>query len=125
MRFVFKDLPLSTHPQAFKAAEAAQCAHAQERFWEYHDKLFANQRAMAIPDLKRYAGELDLDQLAFDACLDSGETADLVRQDIAEAESYGVTSTPMFFINGRLISGALPFETFETVINDELARGER
>ena len=89
------------------------------------DKLFANQRAMAIPDLKRYAGELDLDQLAFDACLDSGETADLVRQDIAEAESYGVTSTPTLFINGRMISGALPFETFETVINDELARGER
>ena len=125
MRLVFKDFPLSTHPQAFKAAEAAQCAHAQERFWDYHDKLFANQRALAIADLKRYAGEMDFDQLAFDTCLDSGETADLVRQDMAEAEGYGVTSTPTLFINGRMISGALPFETFETVINDELAREER
>ena len=125
MRFVFKDFPLSTHPQAFKAAEAAQCAHAQERFWESHDKLFANQRALAIADLKRYAGEMDFDQLAFDTCLDSGETADLVRQDMAEAEGYGVTSTPTLFINGRMISGALPFETFETIINDELAREER
>ena len=125
MRFVFKDFPLSTHPQAFKAAEAAQCAHAQERFWDYHDKLFANQRALAIADLKRYAGEMDFDQLACDTCLDSGETADLVRQDMAEAEGYGVTSTPTLFINGRMISGALPFETFETVINDELAREER
>ena len=125
MRFVFKDFPLRTHPQAFTAAEAAQCAHAQERFWDYHDKLFANQRALAIADLKRYAGEMDFDQLAFDTCLDSGETADLVRQDMAEAEGYGVPSTPTLFINGRMISGALPFETFETVINDELAREER
>ena len=125
MRFVFKDFPLSTHPQAFKAAEAAQCAHAQERFWDYHDKLFANQRALAIADLKRYAGEMDFAQLAFATCLDSGETADLVRQDMAEAEGYGVTSTPTLFINGRMISGALPFETFETIINDELAREER
>jgi len=122
VRFVFKDLPLNTHPQAFKAAEAAQCAHVQGRFWEYHDKLFANQNALAIVDLKRYARELKLDQGSFDTCLDTSATARLVRQDMTDAEGYGVSSTPTLFINGRLVSGAQPFEAFETIINDELAR---
>ncbi len=94
----------------------------QGRFWEYHDTLFANQGALAIADLKRYAGELSLDQAAFDNCLDSGETASLVQQDLAEAERYGISSTPTLFINGRMVAGALPYETFAELISDELAR---
>ncbi|HAK55019.1 MAG TPA: hypothetical protein DCP38_05990 [Acidobacteria bacterium] len=122
IRIIFKDFPLNTHPQAFKAAEGAQCARVQGRFWEYHDTLFANQGALAIADLKRYAGELSLDQAAFDNCLDSGETASLVQQDLAEAERYGISSTPTLFINGRMVAGALPYETFAELISDELAR---
>jgi protein-disulfide isomerase len=94
----------------------------QGKFWEYHDTLFANQGALAIPDLKRYAGELDLDQAAFDNCLDSSETASLVQQDMADAQRYGISSTPTLFINGRMIAGALPYETFAEIIHDELAR---
>ena len=94
----------------------------QGKFWEYHDTLFANQDALAVEDLKRYAGEIVPDQAAFDACLDSSETAALVRQDMTEAEAYGVSSTPTIFINGRMITGAQTFETFEAIINDELAR---
>lgn len=60
--------------------------------------------------------------MTFDACLDTSETASLVRQDMAEAEGYGVSSTPTLFINGRMIAGAQPFEAFEAIINDELAR---
>ena len=123
MRFVFKDYPLPNHQQAFKAAEAAQCARVQGKFWEYHDTLFANQDALAVEDLKRYASQLDLDTGSFNACLDSGETSALVQQDMNEGNAYGVTATPTIFINGRLLSGAQPFETFDAIIREEL--GER
>ncbi len=121
VRFVFKDYPLPTHQQAFKAAEAAQCARMQGKFWEYHDTLFAHQSALAVDDLKQYAVQHDLDEETFNACLDSGEAAPLVQQDMAEGNSYGVSSTPAIFINGRLISGAQPFEIFDQIIREELA----
>ena len=94
----------------------------QGKFREYHDTLFAHQSALAIEDLKQYAVQQDLDAETFNACLDSGEMAPLVQQDMTEGNSYGVSSTPAIFVNGRLISGAQPFEVFDQIIREELAR---
>ena len=120
VRLVFKDLPLPSHPNAFQAAEAAQCAHEQSKFWEYHDVLFANQNALGRDDLKRHAAGLGLDAAKFNACFDEGRTGRLVQADMNESERYGVSSTPTFFINGRLLSGAQPFEVFDRIIQEEL-----
>ena len=108
--------------QAFKAAEAAQCAHDQGKFWEYHDVLFANQRALSVDDLQQYASQIGLDDATFASCLEGGEMQAVVQADLDEGASYGVNATPAFFINGRPLSGALPFEEFKKVIDDELAR---
>jgi protein-disulfide isomerase len=123
VRIVFRDFPLSTiHPQALPAAEAAQCAGEQGKFWEFHDKLFGNQRALAPENLKQYAAELSLDTERFNACLDSGQYRDDVMQDMREGQRVGVSGTPAFFVNGRFLSGAKPFEEFKRVIDDELRR---
>jgi protein-disulfide isomerase len=119
---VFKDFPLPNHPQAPKAAEAAQCARTQNKFWEFHDRLFANQQSLDVPSLKKHAADLSLDVEKFNQCLDSGEMAALVEEDVEEGQRFGVSSTPAFFINGRLVLGAQPYETFEKVIREELAR---
>lgn len=122
VRFIFRDFPLSAiHQFAQKAAEAAQCAHEQGAFWEYHDLLFANQNALSVDDLKRYAQEADLDSGDFDECLDSGKNAPEVLLDMQDGRSAGVTGTPGFLINGLLLSGAQPFEQFQQVIDQLLA----
>ena len=110
------------HDKAQIAAEAAQCAHEQGRFWDYHDKLFANQRQLDAASLKRYAAELELNAEAFATCLDSNRFAADVKRDMAEGQQVGVTGTPAFLINGRFLSGAQPFETFAQIIEEELAR---
>jgi protein-disulfide isomerase len=122
VRIVFRDFPLPIHPLATKAAEAARCANVQGKFWDYHDRLFANQQALSEGDLKRHARDLGLDAVAFATCLDTGTFAAAVQADLTEGRSYGIGSTPTFFINGRLISGALPLEAFSQVIDEELAR---
>jgi protein-disulfide isomerase len=122
VRVVFRHFPLPSHKEAAKAAEAAGCAGAQGRFWEMHDKLFANQRAQAASDLKRYAAEIGLDGGPFDRCLDSGSYAKVVEEDVAEGRRHGVTGTPTFFVNGRLLSGAAPFEVLALAIDEELER---
>lgn len=123
VRFVFRDLPLpDLHPQAPKAAEAARCAGEQGKFWEYHDVLFANQDKLQPPDLVRHAGELGLAAARFEECLSTSRHAPAVERDIADARSVGITSTPTFFVNGLLLSGAHPFETFKKLIDGELDR---
>jgi len=123
VKFVFRDFPLtSIHPQAHQAAEAAECASEQGKFWEYHDVLFANQRALGTSDLKRHATTIGLDAEAFAGCLDSGRTRPRVEADLAAAQALGLQATPAFFINGRFLSGAQPFEAFERIIREELAR---
>ncbi|MBL4634024.1 MAG: DsbA family protein [Kofleriaceae bacterium] len=121
VRLVYRDLPLPSHAQAPKASEATHCAQKQGKYWEMHAKLFANQRALEIPQLKTYAGELGLDQAAFDSCLDDGNTAKIVADSLAEAERLGVNGTPAFFVNGRFLSGAQPYERFAELIDYELA----
>jgi protein-disulfide isomerase len=110
------------HNRAGPAAEAANCANEQGKFWEYHDKLFANQKALADGDLKMYASDLGLDEAAFSTCYDSGKYRADVKKDQAEGAAVGVSGTPAFFVNGRFLSGAQPFEAFKKIIDEELAR---
>ncbi len=121
---MFKDFPLSIHPDAFKAAEAANCALEQGRFWQYHDTLFANQDALAVEDLKRYAAALGLNAAEFDTCVDEGKFRDRVQRDMDEGNRYGVSSTPTVFINGRPVIGAVPLEVYDSIIREELAATE-
>ena len=121
IRFVYKDYPLPSHAQAFKAAEAGNCAHDQGMFWEFHDKMFASQDALDVPALKSYASELGLDAASFSACLDEGRYTQRVQQDMQIGQRYGVSSTPTVFINGRPVMGAAPLETFDQIIREELA----
>ena len=123
VRFAWKHLPLvSIHSHAMDAAIAAEAARNQGRFWEYHDKMFANQAHLEPNDLRKYAQELGLDLGRFDKDREDQELRTKVLDDMAEAKSLGVTSTPTFFINGRLVSGAMPFETFAMIIDEELAK---
>lgn len=120
VRIVFRDFPLSFHKDAQKAAEAAECADDQGKFWEMHDKIFENQNAMGVDDLKQYAENLGLDTEEFDLCLDSDKYAEEVQNDLRDGQKVGVTGTPAFFVNGIKISGAKPFSEFKQVIDQEL-----
>jgi protein-disulfide isomerase len=107
VRFVVRDFPLNQHEWARKAAEAADAANAQGKFFEYIAVLFKNQKALDVPSLKKYATQVGLDRARFDAALDRGVYAEEVRKDVEEGELYGVGSTPTIFINGvqlRLLS---------------------
>jgi protein-disulfide isomerase/uncharacterized membrane protein len=135
VRLVFRHFPLdaacnpgmqhSLHPDACRAATAAECAGQQNKFWEYHDALFENQRALDRDSLFRYARDLGLDVAAFRTCLDDPATMDRVRADVAAGATIGVDSTPTIFINGRRVDGALsqPYYDFALVIErEQLAR---
>ena len=123
VRHVHRDFPIDQlHPQARKAHEAARCANEQGKFWAYHDLLFANAPKASPEDLKAYAQEVGLNVPAFEQCLTSGKYQAAVQKDIDEGVRAGVTGTPAFFINGRLLSGAQPLDRFVQTIDDELAR---
>ncbi len=123
VRIVFRDFPLtSMHPDAQGAAEAANCAAEQGKFWEYHDRLFQSQQAQGKEHLKQYAAELGLKAESFNACVDSGKYRDDVLKDLADGQRLGVTGTPAFFVNGRFLSGAQPYENFAQIIDEELKR---
>jgi len=125
IRFVYRHFPLSNHPNAKPAAEASQCAAEQGKFWEYHDKLFANPSRLADGDLKQSAAELGLDTAAFNKCVDTHKYAAHVASDLRAGEDAGVNGTPAFFVNGRMISGAQPFEAFKRLIDEELESKKR
>jgi protein-disulfide isomerase len=101
VRLVVRDFPLTQHENAFKAAEAAEAARAQGKYWEYAHLLFINQKALEVPKLKEYATQVGLDRQKFDAVLDSGQLADKVQADSVEGTRIGVNATPTFFVNGR------------------------
>ena len=123
IRLVHKDLPLdSIHPQARQAAEAARCADELGKFWSYHDLLYANSPNVSQENLKSYAKQVGLDVNTFDRCLGSGRFKAPVQQDLIDGAQLGVTGTPTFFINGRVISGHQPLEIFEAIIDEELGR---
>jgi protein-disulfide isomerase len=120
VRLVHRDFPLSFHAHARPAAEAARCAEAQGKFWEYHDKLFASQD-LSPEKLQALATEVGLDRAKFDECMSKQQFNAGIEKDIADGSDAGVTGTPAFFINGRMLSGAQPFEKFKEVIDEELA----
>ncbi|HUQ88531.1 MAG TPA: DsbA family protein [Vicinamibacterales bacterium] len=122
VKIVFKDFPLPNHPQAPKAAEAARCAGEQNKYWEMHDAMFANQRALEVPALKQTARAIGVNGDSFDQCIDSGKWAAAVQAGSEQGEKMGVNSTPTLYVNGRALIGAMPFENFKQIIDEELAK---
>ncbi|MBU2566242.1 DsbA family protein [Patescibacteria group bacterium] len=118
VRVVFRHYPLSFHPEAQKAAEASECAADQGKFWEMYDKIFAANEAgnMGVDVWKAAAKELGLNTDEFNKCLDGGSKASRVAEDLSEGQNIGVEGTPASFVNGELISGAIPYETFKGII---------
>lgn len=134
MKHVFMDFPLPMHSNAMKAAEAAQCAGDQGKFWEMHERIFENQQALRPEDLVKTAESLGMDASKFKACLDSGKHAEQIKKDMAEGQKAGVTGTPAFLLgyseaNGKVkavkkIVGAQPYASFKAAI-DELLAGKK
>jgi len=122
VRIAWKNHPLPFHPNAMPAAMASMAAHEQGKFWDYHDKLFANQQKMSRDDLLRYAKELKLDVAKFTKDMDSGKYKAQIEADTNEANTLGASGTPAFFVNGRFVNGAKPFPEFAKLINAELTR---
>ena len=122
IRFVYRNFPLPNHPNARPAAEAAQCANEQGKFWPYHDRLFALGGRLSDEDLKRAATDSGVDTAKFDNCVATHKYKADVDADVAAGEAAGVDGTPAFFINGRVLTGAQPFEAFKQIIDEELAR---
>ena len=122
IRFVYRHYPLPNHPNARPAAEAAACAAEQDRFWQYHDRLFDNQSKLSASDLKQHAATLGLDTTRFAACVDARKYKDLVDEDTKAGEDAGVSGTPAFFINGRVPGGAQPLQASKRIIDEELRR---
>lgn len=121
--FVYRHFPLvGSHKYALKAAEAAEAAGGQGKFWEYHDLLFKNQENLKTEDLKRYAEELGLDMNKFNEALDSGKFKDKVTGDMDDGEKLGVRSTPTFFINEEMHKGVQSYDQFKETIDKELAK---
>ena len=123
IKYVVLNFPItSIHPGADRAAQAAECAASQGRFWEYHDMLFQNQGSQNDEGLKGLARKAGLDGDTFDVCLDSGIQSQQVRKDFEEGRDHGVRATPTFFINGRIVEGYLPFNDFKSIVGQ--AAGE-
>jgi len=119
VRLVYKHFPLPFHPNAQKAAEASECAAEQGKFWEYHDKIFENQSSgLSLDKFKQWAKDLRLNISKFNNCLDSGKYAQKVQADYQEGNQKGVDGTPATFVNGQLISGALPYEALKQIIDN-------
>lgn len=120
VRLVFKDRPLPIHDLARPAHEAARCAGAAGHYWAYHDRLFEAQPQFEPDALVRYAVELGIDREWFAQCLHDRRFAQAVDEDLAQARALGITRTPTFLINGRILVGNHPPETFRSVIDDIL-----
>jgi protein-disulfide isomerase len=126
IRLVYRQYPNEkNHPFAEKAAEASLCANEQGKFWEMHDLLFENINDLATDDLKAKAEKLGLAQAQFDTCLDSGKYKARAKKDYADAMRVGVSGTPSFFINGRLYTGAWPYEELVSIVKEELKKEKR
>ncbi|MBI2208645.1 DsbA family protein [Candidatus Woesearchaeota archaeon] len=121
VKYVYRDFPLSFHPEAQPAAEAAECADEQGKYWEYHDGIFENQATMGRDLYLNLAKELNLDVNKFTQCIDTGKYRQEVQDDFAYGSQVGVSGTPTFFINGIQLVGAQPYQAFKQVIDAELA----
>ena len=133
VKYVLLDYPLPSHKNASKAAEAAHCADEQGKYWDMHDKIFANQKAMEPKDLSEYAKAIGLDVSKFQQCLDSGKYAEEIKKEMAEGQKAGVTGVPAFFIGltdpnnpktlkaTKKLVGAQPYAKFKETIDSLLS----
>ena len=118
VRYVYRDFPIEElHPGATLAAQAGECAQEQNRFFDYHDKLYQNQFNLSPDALKRYAQEIGLNAAAFNTCLDTGRYAEEVEEDRLAGVGAGVRGTPTFYFNGVKIEGAIPRDIFFTLLD--------
>lgn len=121
IRYVAINFPLThIHPSAFSASLSAECAHQQDRFWQYRRELFASENGLNIQNLLLIAEQIDLDMVMFETCIKSSDIQAVVDQDILISESLGVTGTPTFFINDKILVGSRPFGSFKVLIDKEL-----
>lgn len=121
IRYIVRNFPLTDiHPLAQKAAEAAECAHDQGRFWEYHSRLLRDQEHQGIEDLKKVAKDLKLNTKKFNTCLDEGGKAADVLQDTIDGRGRDIRGTPTFLINGNKLEGAKPLDQFQSAIEQAL-----
>lgn len=124
LRIVFKHNPLSFHQRALPAALAAECANEQGKFWELHDAMFENQRSLSDSDLESYAKSAGVDMGKWKACYSSGKYKSQIQQDQRTAVTLGARGTPAFFINGRYLSGAQPYDNFARLVDEELKKAK-
>ena len=123
VKLAHKDFPFDELRPAARAGHvAARCAGEQRKFWPYHDLLYANAPKAAPEDLRNYAQATGLDMANFEQCLATGRFVAAVEKDVAEGKRAGVTGTPAFYINGRMLAGAQPIESFVELIEEELAQ---
>jgi protein-disulfide isomerase len=120
VRLIFKDRPLAIHPGARAAHEAARCAGAQGRYWEYHDRLFTGQQAFGHENLLAHASALGLDRGAFARCVEERRFGPDVEADVDQAAALGVFATPTLFVNGRRVEGLVPLEELRSIIEEAL-----
>jgi protein-disulfide isomerase len=125
VRIVWKHRPLSFHPQAMPASEAAEAAREQGAFWKMHDKLFANQRELAPEKFETWAKEAGLDVARFRKALETGPGRARIAEDMQLASQVGAQGTPTIFVNCRKVVGALPFDAFKPIVDDEMRRAEQ
>jgi protein-disulfide isomerase len=123
VKVAFKHFPLPMHKEARPASEASMCVNEQSmvKFWKFHDLVFKNQGQLDNASLEKYAKESGADVKKFNECMSSKKYAEFVQKDLEYGEKIGVKSTPTFFVNGQLVSGAVPIESFSEIIDDELA----
>ncbi len=122
IKVAFKHFPLPMHSNAGPTSEASMCVHEQgkDKFWKFHDLAFAAQDKLDAENLTKLAKQAGADEAKFKECFESKKFSDFVKSDLSYGEKLGVRSTPTFFVNGQLLSGALPIEQFSEVIEEEL-----
>jgi len=122
VRIVWRNEPLPFHPNALPAAKAAMAAAKQGKFWQMHERMFANQKDLSEAKYEEWAGEIGVDVARWKADKDSQAIAEAIQRDNNYGQQVGANGTPSFFINGKLIAGALPFDSFKTVIDEQIAK---
>ena len=122
---MFKHNPLGFHQRAMPAANASMCANEQGKFWEMHDEIFANNRALEDANLESYAQKVGLDMGRFKACYSANKFKADIEADQRTSMTLGARGTPAFFINGRFLSGAQPLPAFTRIIDEELDKAKK
>lgn len=125
VRFVHKHNPLSFHPRAMPAALAAEAAGRQGKFWKMHDRIFDHPKNLSDKDLRKSAKKLGLSLRRFDKDIEKAELRKRIKRDQEQGIRLGARGTPAFFVNGRFLSGAQPFENFQTLIDEEMTKARR